>query len=144
MWRVGQAGISEVGDIVEETRRLSRSRPKSEDGGGCGEVPSKIHSKVRVGLISLEGDQFRNYLFCWLCSTAREILVLQPGVKHVPPAVELRSLNHWTTRQVPGTIFQESFEAWAPKAIVESGSWPQESWKRRFSSHCTRAVHQYN
>lgn len=73
-------------------------------------------------MVALEGGQFRNYLFGWPCSTAYEILVPQPGVSHLPPAVELRSLHHWTARQVPGTMFQASFEAWAPKAIVESGS----------------------
>ena len=33
------------------------------------------------------------------------ILILQPGIKSVPPAVEAWSLNHWTTREVPLTIF---------------------------------------
>ena len=31
----------------------------------------------------------------------RGILVLQPGIKPVPPAMEARSLNHWTAREVP-------------------------------------------
>ena len=30
-----------------------------------------------------------------------EILVLQAGIKPVPPAMEARSLNHWTAREVP-------------------------------------------
>ena len=29
------------------------------------------------------------------------ILVPQPGFKLIPPAVEVWSLNHWTTREVP-------------------------------------------
>ena len=29
------------------------------------------------------------------------ILVPQPGIKPMPPAVEVWSLNHWTTREVP-------------------------------------------
>ena len=32
---------------------------------------------------------------------ARGILVHQPGMEQVPPAVEARSLNRWTTREVP-------------------------------------------
>ena len=32
---------------------------------------------------------------------ACEILVSQPGIEPMPPAVEVRSLNHWTTREVP-------------------------------------------
>ena len=29
------------------------------------------------------------------------ILVPQPGIKPAPPAVEARSFNHWTAREVP-------------------------------------------
>ena len=31
------------------------------------------------------------------------ILVPQPGIEPVPPAVEVHSLNHWTAREVPKT-----------------------------------------
>ena len=34
---------------------------------------------------------------------ACRILVPQPGIKPVPPAVEAWSLNHWTAREVPGS-----------------------------------------
>ena len=33
------------------------------------------------------------------------ILVPQPGIEPVPPAVEARSLNHWTAREVPTVTF---------------------------------------
>ena len=33
------------------------------------------------------------------------ILVPQPGIKPMPPAVEVLSLNHWTTREVPKVYF---------------------------------------
>ena len=36
-------------------------------------------------------------------------LAPQPGVEPMPPAVEARSLNHWTTREVPTLIFLMSF-----------------------------------
>ena len=29
------------------------------------------------------------------------ILVLRPGVEPVPPALEMQSIKHWTTREVP-------------------------------------------
>ena len=29
------------------------------------------------------------------------ILVPQPGMEPLPPAVETRNLNHWTAREVP-------------------------------------------
>ena len=41
------------------------------------------------------------YLFIWASTHACGILVPQPGIEHVPPAVETWSLNHWTAREVP-------------------------------------------
>ena len=38
------------------------------------------------------------------CAACR-ILVPQPGIEPVPPAVEARSLNHWTAREVPIGLF---------------------------------------
>ena len=32
---------------------------------------------------------------------ARRILVSQPGIEPMPPAVAAESLNHWITREVP-------------------------------------------
>ena len=49
--------------------------------------------------------------FCltfWPYRTACGILVPQPEIEPAPPAVEARSLNHWTTREVPA-IFLQSF-----------------------------------
>ena len=37
----------------------------------------------------------------WHVESAWGILVLGPGIKPVPPAVEAWSLNHWTAREVP-------------------------------------------
>ena len=38
----------------------------------------------------------------WPCtSLACRILVPQPGIEPTPPAVEVHSLHHWTTRDVP-------------------------------------------
>ena len=33
------------------------------------------------------------------------ILVPQPDIKPVPPAMEVQSINHWNTREVPTYIF---------------------------------------
>ena len=33
------------------------------------------------------------------------ILVHQPGIEPMPPAVEVRSLNHWTAKQVQYAIY---------------------------------------
>lgn len=37
----------------------------------------------------------------WIYRAARGILVPSPGTKPALPAVEARSLNHWTAREVP-------------------------------------------
>ena len=39
-------------------------------------------------------------LFVSLHGAASGILVPQPGIEPVPRAVEVRSLNHWTAREV--------------------------------------------
>ena len=38
--------------------------------------------------------------FLWLYHAAYRILVPQTRIKPVPPAVEMQSLNHWTTREI--------------------------------------------
>ena len=40
------------------------------------------------------------FFFFLLCCAAYGILVAQPGIKPVPPAVEAQSPNHWITREV--------------------------------------------
>ena len=50
------------------------------------------------------------FLFLWLRHVAYRILVAQPVIKHVPPAVEAWSLNHWTTTQVPQKVLKRIFK----------------------------------
>ena len=45
-------------------------------------------------------DTFNFFFGCAACW----ILVPRPGIKPTPPAVEARSLNHWTAREVPECI----------------------------------------
>ena len=40
------------------------------------------------------------YVFFWLHCMASGILIPQPGIEPVSPAVEVQSVNHWTTREV--------------------------------------------
>ena len=40
-------------------------------------------------------------IFFLVAPLACGILVPQRGIKPTPPAVEARSLNHWTTRETP-------------------------------------------
>ena len=44
------------------------------------------------------------FLFFWPCHAACGILV-QPGIKPMPPALGAQSLNHWTTREVPKYVW---------------------------------------
>ena len=37
------------------------------------------------------------------------VLVPQPGIKPTPPAVEVWSPNHWTTRQVPVCVILDHY-----------------------------------
>lgn len=48
-----------------------------------------------------------NVFIYWPCDVACGVLVPQPGVEPAPPAVEVQSLNHWTTKEVPDfTVFK--------------------------------------
>ena len=40
----------------------------------------------------------------WPCCAAGGILVPQPGIEFVPPALGAWCLNHWTARKVPQII----------------------------------------
>ena len=61
-------------------------------------------------IISLQDPVLNFFLvfkkkFFWPHSMACGILIPQPGIKLMSPAVEARSLNHWTAREVPSIIF---------------------------------------
>ena len=45
------------------------------------------------------------YVLIWPYHAAFGILAPRPGMEPEPPAVEARSPNHWTTREVPYTDF---------------------------------------
>ena len=62
--------------------------------------------KNLVIMIIFQCNVFVFYLFIlfWPCHTACGILVPQPGIKPMPPAVEAWSRNHWTTGEVPNAI----------------------------------------
>ena len=59
-------------------------------------------------------------LFFWSYLTPCRILVLQPGMELAPPAVEARSLNHGTAREVDALLIVEAEKThkarqpWAP------------------------------
>ena len=48
--------------------------------------------------------------FLWPRCMARGILVPQPGIEPAPLAVEVWSLNHWTTREAPDISVYNGWE----------------------------------
>ena len=63
------------------------------------------------------------FLFFWPHCVAHGILVTQPGIKPVPSAVEVGSLHHWISREVPSlsistnTVPQEGRKTWASSLL---------------------------
>ena len=55
------------------------------------------------------GHNFFLSFFFWLDFTACGILVPQPGIEPMPPAMGVWSPNHWTTQELSGTQFLENF-----------------------------------
>ena len=67
----------------------------------------KQKSKVNNCDASLMHIHFQviSFFFFWLCFAARRILVLWQGIKPMTPGLEAWSLNHWTTREFPPSLF---------------------------------------
>ena len=67
--------------------------------------------------------KIRLFFFFLPHRAASGILVPQPGIKSVPPAVKEWNFSHWTAREVPGGIFffffwsSEIFQ-WMPSVIL--------------------------
>ena len=47
------------------------------------------------------------FILFWPCQAACKILVPQPGIEPLPPAVKARSPNYWTTREFPICVLNE-------------------------------------
>ena len=74
----------------------------------CGPTPlTRRHDNTHPPpsqVVGLDQGEFCPLLFVclfWPCHVACGILVPRPGMEPIPPAVEVRSLNHWTAREVP-------------------------------------------
>ena len=61
----------------------------------------KFHNKVFLFLKIIFLFLLLFMLFFLPCCAECGILVPQPGIKPVPPALKMQSLNHWTSRGVP-------------------------------------------
>ena len=81
-------------------------------------------------------NSFLNYilfifLIFWPHQAACGILVPWPGIEPTPPALEVRSLNHWTTREVLLIIF----------LIFKYNLWFWRGSPRCLSYRCLRTYH---
>ena len=54
----------------------------------------------------------------WPHHSAHEILVLQPGLELVAPAVEVQNLNHQTTRKILGGFYLYLLKLWLLLAFI--------------------------
>ena len=104
-------------------------------GGGCW-CQARFHgtknrgANVREQKICIPGQAERSnippsFFFLGPCCIACLILVPQPGIKPVPPALGEWSLNHWTTKQSPFphlfVLLRPSMDGVMPICMGESG-----------------------
>ena len=69
------------------------------------------------------------------------ILVPRPRIKPTPPAVEVQSLNHWTTREVPNVLLFLFFNILKLSFILavvslDCGAWDLQSLLQHVGSSC--------
>ena len=85
--------------LPKYTEQTEAAGPLAREWVLPGLVPSRTAPFLRS-----PGEGRHLYLhfnfFFWPHCVARRILVPQPGIKPLPPAVEGQSLNHWTIREV--------------------------------------------
>ena len=55
--------------------------------------------------------------YFWLHRAACRILDPPPGTKPMPTAVEVHSLNHWTTKEAPAMIFEVGSKEAVPHTL---------------------------
>ena len=78
-----------------KAKRATKKRKESKHGVET--LWLGLDSEVQF-IYVLERD---GMILFWQLHPACGILVPQPGMKLMPTTVEVRSLNHWTAREVP-------------------------------------------
>ena len=97
----GHAASETLGRILPRLVQL----PVVAGSPGCGHVTPTSASVVSQGILPASVSVSVSPLFFWLHCAACEILAPRPGIEPMPPALGARSLNHWTTREVPRAAF---------------------------------------
>ena len=60
------------------------------------------------GYVTDSSGELFTQCFCFFMVWHFRILVPQPGIETAPPAMEAQSLNHWTAREEPGELFENT------------------------------------
>ena len=78
----------------------------------------------------------------WPCHEACRVLVPQPGIEPMPPAVEAWSLNHWTAREVWGPGFLRSLIHHRPILLLKcnKNELPEQGNAAWMQRQCQTAV----
>ena len=89
----------------EWLEKRARGQGTEEEARWCG----SFWVFVRIFLKLLSGSEAREFwgIFVCLCGHAHmacRILVPQPATEPMSHAVEVQSLNHWTTRKIPESL----------------------------------------
>ena len=98
------------GDPLEK-EMATRSRFLPGESHGRGAWQATVHGITRIGhdlgtkLPPLHSKHFVKHLFTFGHHAAWRIIIPWPGIKSMPSAVEVWSLNHWTIKEVPALVF---------------------------------------
>ena len=82
------------------------------------------------------GRRLYRFLFFGHSTWQVEILVSWPGIEPVTPAVEGRSLNHWTVREVSISVLKEL--KMAIRHAEQGREWQKMRWKGKIRPCCEK------
>ena len=88
-------------------------------------VPSRKQAGSEESRAELEKKHTRSGIPC-------VILVLRPGIKPTPTALETQSLNHWTTRVAFGLFYSHTSQ---PLTMSHSGRQEARGWRDINAKH---------
>ena len=75
---------------------------------------------VSVYLLEVDTDLLFFLKIFWPCWVSCGLLVPQPRIKPMLPALETHSLNHWTMRKVRDLVLNEAEQWWGSDCCNES------------------------
>ena len=100
--------------------------PTPRQGGRCGQLRDWLEKGPVCELWAswiLKNPCSFLLLYFWPRSSPPVILVPRPGIEATTLALEVQSLNHWTTREVPTSFYvqrRHRFPPTVPSAILQT------------------------